>query len=511
MQRKSIFIIALLIGLSLPLGIYYSFQENNAQLNILDPTIASAQFVEPGQNIPLLISFPYLAPKSDWIIRLNHIEFIGYELIPTITSIEGPVQLKYQILIQIPDSAKFGLYDLVIQCKRGNRIYNVTEYHAISIYNASERIRFVHFGDTHMKYDNPNSEVNIAPFGTEPNIITIPYNDELRLVLRELSILRPDFIFITGDITNTGREIEFLTFREILRESKIPVLCTSGNHDYRSPPSYQFYISPMYYSRSIGPWRIIALDSGATEDNGFFGEQFRWYEKELRSAQKLKQDVFVGLHAPSTTEPIGGYLVAGNAEFRALNTKYGVRGVFAGHHHMFAAEFMNGTSIDYPVRLIPELGPIYVKSGSATISYGPEIDAYEGWRYITCDLQSEMQIGYDLEQNGWLNPRFGFPRNGINRTDGSNWVKISNYLNYTFSNLTLIYNISSNSAESTYMISKGRILSNYRILGSIFIEIEVDLPAMSEVIIYFNEILPGSSYNPHNFNNSCKLEVYSNG
>ncbi|HMF31230.1 MAG TPA: metallophosphoesterase, partial [Candidatus Lokiarchaeia archaeon] len=362
-----------------------------------------------------------------------------YKVPLSISAVSGPSQGTCLVTTSVPAGVLFGLYDLEVAVMVGSTNFTLAEQHSVYVYNASAltQLNFAQFSDPHVIYPDQEVAFNVAPPNQAPIIQNVSYNGYFEKLFAETSITRPTFIIVTGDIANAGQEQEFQEMRAILQTSSVPVLTLLGNHDHRSPPSFNYYLAPSYYARSIGPWRIIILDSGASEGNGLFGEQLTWYEHELQLAQAARQQILVFMHIPSAPEPTDGWLIAGNAEFRALNLKYGVRAIFAGHHHDFEATFANGTTLNTYDPVPVAAGPIYVITGSPTIADNTNDFNYYGWRWVTSFSNGDIAMGYDLNGTGQAYSIYGMPRNGLNQTDGTLSMSVTNNYNKPFYNVTL--------------------------------------------------------------------------
>jgi 3',5'-cyclic AMP phosphodiesterase CpdA len=457
----------------------------NLRIRIVDPMIGCPQFCRPDETFSITVEYLGTVTADAWDVHAQNNDFPGYPAISlAITTVSGPLNGHYTILARVPAAALPGLYDLHVSCNALGASLDVMEPHALSIYTSMASLRFAHITDPHVTYPDENVTLNLAPPGfpiVEGNR-TIDIN--LRELLQQMAIVRPAFAILTGDIATRGLEEEFQAARQILKEANIPVLCTIGNHDHRSPPSFQYYLAPLYYSRIIGQWRIMILDSGATEGNGLYGEQMRWLEQELEQASIAGQQCFIAMHIPSTTEGISGYTIAGNAEFRALCARYNVRCVLAGHHHVSDAYYANGSRITRPDPFYPETGPLYVKTGSTTLHYG---NGYEhlGWRYVRSESNGSLSIGYDNTANGTSNPLANLPLNGLAREDGSLAVTLRNYYRVNFTNITIPVTFAT---IDHYTPSEGTVIVQEHDSSTTGMLLRVTLPATTNKTITFTKV-----------------------
>ena len=455
------------------------------RIRIVDPMIGCAQFCKPDESFPITVEYSGIVAASSWKIAARSDDFSWSPAISlAITSVSGPMGGHYTLVASVPATALPGLYDLAVSCMAIGTNLTVVEPHVLSIYTSITSLRVAHLTDPHLCYPDANATLNLAP----PSFPIIKgkrsIDNNFHDLLQQVSIVRPQFVLLTGDIATRGLEQEFQEARQILATASVPVLCAIGNHDHRSPPSYEYYLAPLYYSRSIGQWRVIILDSGASEGNGLYGEQMRWLEQELEQANASGQQSFIAMHIPSSTDAVGGNTIAGNAEFRALCARYGVRCVLAGHHHFSDAYYANGTRVTRPDPFYPGTGPLYVKTGSTTLDYDNGYDQL-GWRYIRSEANGSLSIGYDIEGNGTSNPLFGLPLNGLAREDGTLSITLRNYYRVNFTNITIPVIFSTN---HQYIPSEGTMIAQEHGASNTGILLGVNLPATTNKTITFTEV-----------------------
>ncbi len=488
-SAKTAFLVITLAFIPFILGISMAF--GSARLRISDPMIGAAQFIQPAGVFEITIENPYQIFLSGWEVRLNHVDFPGQSYGMVIETITGPALGKYVLSVKSPTDILFGLYDVDINCQGWGGNYTIQEPHAVCVYNVSmPELQFGQVTDPHISFPDEILTLNLAPphIPIEPGEISV--NNNLGRLINETNIARPQFLLFTGDLATRGQEQEFQELRRIFKTSKVPILATSGNHDYRSPPAYMHYIGPRFYARTIASWRIIVLDTGASEGNGLFGEQLRWYEQQLQQAQSLHQQVFVGMHSPSQPEPSGGYVIAGNTEFRALNRLYEVRAIFTGHHHTFEAFYDNGTLLSANDPLLPAAGPLYVKTNSPTIADDTTSYNYPGWRWVSCTHAGALAMGYDQDNTGMPQAVYGMPRNGLNISWGVYSVRIGNAYRKAFSRVLLPVTFAVSSPLTRLVPSAGVIINQFWNETSSSMLLDLNLLALSDINVTFTPALP---------------------
>ncbi len=220
---------------------------------------------------------------------------------------------------------------------------------------------------------------------------------------------RPDAILIAGDLVESGGEQrdwdEFWLHNtnrdgQISLASQLEILPASGNHEYYGGPKNGKYGLPSsrkaqaklytyfhsegphshsnYYSKKLGPVRVIALDScdglphRTRADSNYYFEaapdlapginpgsrQYRWLENELKTAQREDAFTFVLFHhCPYSSGPHGG--PPGPTKLNGqdpqsgqplrvwtpLFLKYGVDAVINGHDEMFERSLVKGQEL----------------------------------------------------------------------------------------------------------------------------------------------------------------------
>jgi acid phosphatase type 7 len=164
----------------------------------------------------------------------------------------------------------------------------------------------------------------------------------------------PDLILHTGDLVANGADaslwpIFFDVERELLR--KTAFFPTLGNHERNDRSFYEFFDLPAtpYYSFNWGACHFIVLDSDITSVSkseaareGFWSEQVRWLEEDLRQSQSADFR-FVNAHHPPVTavERRQG----DNPHMTALMPmfeKYKVTAGFFGHDHNYQHYLKDG-------------------------------------------------------------------------------------------------------------------------------------------------------------------------
>jgi len=197
----------------------------------------------------------------------------------------------------------------------------------------------------------------------------------LDALTNKIKEVNPEFVLVSGDLTNNGEEkshLDFIEYLKAIEDSGVPVYVIPGNHDTENPYSRQFtgnrsYPTPTvsrggflslyddfgyaeafsrdkwslsYAVEPIGGLILIGLDSTVPgEGYGYIHRETRdWLESELIKARNTHQGVILFMHH-SLLEHFSGQ--DGDKEMRLRNRKelldlllnYEVKMVFTGHYH----------------------------------------------------------------------------------------------------------------------------------------------------------------------------------
>jgi hypothetical protein len=258
---------------------------------------------------------------SGWAVRLVHdltevpLEDCG--------SAYNPSTLWWTLSVSVPDVSLYELYDLVVTADGG--IADTTRNAVRVIPEFRDDYYFVHITDTHLpthKYYYQSG----ADTDTSEMV-------DLREVIRDINVINPEFVLITGDFINEGELEDYLSKRyytrsqRMLYEFEVPAFLVSGNHDiggwWSTPPPagtarrdwWRFFgwkrlDSPpegapwrtQDYSFDYGPVRYIGLESYDNYDSwrpGIYGDesfttlQMQWLRDELAaSASSIARVLF---------------------------------------------------------------------------------------------------------------------------------------------------------------------------------------------------------------------------
>jgi 3',5'-cyclic AMP phosphodiesterase CpdA len=194
------------------------------------------------------------------------------------------------------------------------------------------------------------------------------FMDNFDVFVAEMDALQPDLIVHTGDVTFNGpdRPADFSFAVTEFRRLPCPVLAVAGNHDVGEAPrharlnqpltderiaAWTKTVGPLFWSRDVGHWRLIGLDSallgsGRPEET----EQRLFLENTLGT--RGPRPVMVLMHMPPyfidpKDERPTTSAVPHEGRGRLLETcrAGGVRVIACGHLHVYRRMLHKGMQI----------------------------------------------------------------------------------------------------------------------------------------------------------------------
>lgn len=236
-----------------------------------------------------------------------------------------------------------------------------------------DTITFVHLTDIHIGNPDVPDERLFSDTATA-----------LRRILGEIDAMtpRPDFIIVSGDLTNRGDPGSYENLKRILAEADIdiPLVLAIGNHDTR-PGFYQSMLgrtqnldAPFMHDIVLNDVHIIVLD---TTTPGFVGgsiepEQFIWLEQRLDSHADLPK-LIVMHHGPHLDEqdPFTQWETidtAATLQLRDLLAGRNVLGILSGHIHLDRASSWYGIPLFVSMGLHTALDYHFVHKGLRAVA-----------------------------------------------------------------------------------------------------------------------------------------------
>jgi len=164
--------------------------------------------------------------------------------------------------------------------------------------------------------------------------------EKLERCIKEINILNPDAVVVTGDVTMFGFLEEYEEAKRYLKKLNQRVLVIPGNHDAR-------YCGDKYFDKFFGfgnkimnlsdEITIVGIDSSVPDlDEGTVGRgKQRWLRKQLRKIPKNKFKI-VAIHHHIIPIPDTGRernILTDSGDVLELLLEEGVDLVLCGHRH----------------------------------------------------------------------------------------------------------------------------------------------------------------------------------
>jgi 3',5'-cyclic AMP phosphodiesterase CpdA len=204
--------------------------------------------------------------------------------------------------------------------------------------------RFIHLTDLHISH----------PDAGDPSDKTGAVATLNRVVgLINAMERQPDFVIVSGDLTNTGHPRSYALLHEMLKPLQAPVVLALGNHDKRAefhasrgtPPSD----APYCHDSVLGGLHVITLDTSVAGHvaGAICADQFTFLGTALRRHTGLPK--LVVMHHPPRIDPDG--LPWGSIDMdstdrlaEALNG-HTIAGIVSGHIHINRVSQWHGIPI----------------------------------------------------------------------------------------------------------------------------------------------------------------------
>ncbi|MDZ7926868.1 MAG: phosphodiesterase [Agrobacterium sp.] len=202
----------------------------------------------------------------------------------------------------------------------------------------SERVNFVHLTDLHV--GNPQVQDDDLYSDTSATLADM-------LAQVKTLVPQPEFIVISGDLTNRGDAGSYEELKRLLDEAALdmPVLFALGNHDRRDG-FYPVMLGrtedtdvPYDHAEVIADIHVIVMDTSVPGKVGgaFEPGQIEWLAEEIENHPDLPK-LLVMHHAPALDfdKPETEWESLSFADTEALDEvlfEYDVMGILAGHIH----------------------------------------------------------------------------------------------------------------------------------------------------------------------------------
>jgi predicted phosphodiesterase len=326
------------------------------------------------------------------------------------------------IVARVPDDMAAGVWDLHLT----NGAVSDKVSRAVGVRRQPPgAYRFVHISDLHIQ----NSTRNHAR------------EDRLIALAKEINLLSPAFVIMTGDLTDVGARSEYLRLLTALRSFSVPTFAVPGNHDhynwwtrylYRGRDEYARYLGESFYAFSLGVDRYIGVDTSAYEKvhnkdlTGIYADQWSFLTRELTAADRSKGLTAVFSHYDHTSVLGRRYPVSHQLDdlIRAKDVDVYLH----GHLHR---------SFEEPGR------PLVLSTGSS-----------QNGEYRVIDVRDSAVVRHPLLQQGQLAIQ---TLTGGDATTASGQARIENRSAYAFDDLEVGFLLSA--SPSGYQVDGGRLVA----------------------------------------------------
>jgi hypothetical protein len=238
------------------------------------------------------------------------------------SSAYDPSTLWWRIMAVVPQVPVHDVYDLVVTA--GGGIVDTTRHSVAVIPGFKDDYYFIQVTDTHLPTHRFYYE-NGADTDSSEMV-------DFREIIRDVNIINPEFVLLTGDLVNEGELEDYLgrhyfsRAQAILGEFQVPVFLTSGNHDIGGwdatpPPAgtarrdwWKFFGwkrldnpppgAPWYtqdYSFDYGPVHYVGLEAYDNYDrwrysiygsDSFTAGQMQWLVNDMAASGKSRFVLF---------------------------------------------------------------------------------------------------------------------------------------------------------------------------------------------------------------------------
>jgi 3',5'-cyclic AMP phosphodiesterase CpdA len=241
------------------------------------------------------------------------------------------------------------------------------------------------------------TDLHIAQPGVPDDFLNSDTSATLAAVLADIKAMdpAPDFIIVSGDLTNRGTEPAFAELKRLFDEAAltIPVILALGNHDTRAP-FYKVMLgqpenadAPYDYDQVIAGVHVVVLDTSIPKQGHGALEpgQLDWLRDRLDAHPDVPK-LIVMHHPPSLDGDVEqewqGMTVADTAAIAGLlKGRTNILGILCGHlHHDRVSNWhgvpliMTGGQHDWIDAIALAKGRLYQTTG-ASIAVGTVRDS----------------------------------------------------------------------------------------------------------------------------------------
>ena len=236
--------------------------------------------------------------------------------------------------------------------------------------------RFIHLTDLHFSHKD-KTQIEIY-FETRQTIL------DVLIKIKKLKP-EPEFILISGDLTNTGDVKSYQALQDILNQISIPIYIALGNHDKRSSFNKVFKKinskKPLFYSQILKGLNLIVLDTSVQGkiSGEICDEQFKFLNKNLSQNKNLPSIIM--MHHPPKFNKNSPYWISldekSTSKLTSELVNKDILAIICGHIHLNQTNFWHGI-------------PVIISNGlysTIDLSNKDEMKIIEGKSFNICHIR----------------------------------------------------------------------------------------------------------------------------
>ncbi|WP_047151116.1 metallophosphoesterase [Aneurinibacillus tyrosinisolvens] len=260
-----------------------SFTPGKKVDHIIYPLLSTPAIQKQGTNLTIKVDTQGKSPGG-WQISLDSLEQSPVKneyVLPFVSAKPGTSYWKkdgsiYDVTVKVPSNIPEALYDLKVTYTAGGSAVTDSQAHAVKVVKSFKKnFSFLHLTDIHVasprNISDPTNAEEAGFWNPDPNKRWL----YLQKAIREVNLLKPDFVALTGDLVfgqMNPKEYayEYEEVYRMLKQLNVPVYIVPGNHDgYAQDLTltdglkyWNDYFGPLYFSFNYGPYaHFIGLNS----------------------------------------------------------------------------------------------------------------------------------------------------------------------------------------------------------------------------------------------------------
>ena len=244
--------------------------------------------------------------------------------------------------------------------------------------------KFIHLTDLHLSSNESLNKHN--NFNSQKT---------LKKLIKKINSINPlpDFILISGDLTNSGDIKSYECLKEIISQILPPTFLAIGNHDKRITFNQVFNNTksskPYFYNHLFEYLNLITLDTSSPgKISGEISvEQFKFLKKSL-SVNKNTPTLIMMHHPPRFSEKSPNWIsldYKSTKNLQSILAGHNIQAILCGHLHINQVNFWHNI-------------PVIISNGLfSTVDFleNDELSIVEGTSFNLCSLR-ENGIGVSV-------------------------------------------------------------------------------------------------------------------